>query len=784
MPYADGTLDIAINIPLFLITYLSSGALHPLLLIYIKYTQTSLILQGKTVVKICQNAIMILYNEWTKTGGFKLQTTPDQNSSCLQRIAGSIYEKVNQSKILQAIRESLVTLTPVILIGAFSLAFYSIPVESCRTFIQTAFGGMLGTLLNFLYKATFGCLSFYMVISLTVCYCSHVEADTESNYLGALFSSLLTFAIFSGVLSGQTDILSFIGVNGFFIAITGTLFSCFIYYKVQEKIPVNINFYTLGTDTIYLNMMKYLMPIFIVAALAAVLNLLLCTVFHVDNLHDAYIMVLRHIFTAAGRNYGSAFMYIFLVHLLWFFGIHGGNVLDTVSRGIFEPATGINAALIEAGMMPTEIYSKTFFDTFILMGGCGSTLCLLIAILLFAKKSSLRHLAKFSVLPSICNINELLLFGMPIVFNPLMLLPFFLVPIVSLTVSAAAMRLGLVPLVSSSVEWTTPILIGGYYATGSVAGSVLQLVNLCVGVLIYRPFIVAIEHKSETNAAYKINTLIQALQESENNHTPLEILHLPGDAGMIAQFLSTELKDLMKKGLPTIFYQPQYNHKGQCIGAEALLRWKHSVYGWIYPPLIIKLARENGSLLQLETDVFRQVLCDMERIKKAYGDNVKISVNVTGTTIQSREFESFLQVLSADHPQYTGNIMIEITEQDYLKIDTILIERLKRLKGYGYRFAIDDFSMGNTSIQYLKNDIFDMVKLDGFLVRDLLTNERCLRIVRSLTAMANELHIQLLAEYVETREQQLFLEQIGCCLYQGYLYSPAVALEEFLKQKQ
>lgn len=716
-----------------------------------------------------------------------MSTTPDQNSranSRFQRIAGNIYEKVNQSNILQAIRESMISLTPVLLIGAFSLAFYSIPINSYQTLIRTAFGGILCTLLSFLYKATFGCLSLYMVISLTICYCNRIEADTKNNCLGALISSLLTFAIFSGILSNQGDVLLFIGVNGFFIAIVGTLFSCFTYYKMQEEVHINVNFYTLGTDTVYLTMTKYLFPIFVVSVLAAVLNLFLCAVFHVNNLQDAYAMGLEHAFSKTGRNYGSALVYVFLVHFLWFFGIHGGNVLDVVSTGIFEPATAINSSLIEAGMMPTEIYSKTFFDTFLLMGGCGSTLCLLIAILLFAKEKNLRNLAKFSVLPSICNINELLLFGMPIVFNPFMLIPFFLVPISSLTLSAAAMRLGLVPLVSSSVEWTTPILIGGYYATGSIAGSVLQLVNLCIGVLIYRPFIMAAERKSQKNAASRINTLVQALRESENNHTSLEILHLPGDAGMIAQFLSDGLKDLMKRGLPTIFYQPQYNHKGQCIGAEALLRWKHPVYGWIYPPLIIKLARENGSLLQLEMDVFRQVLSDMERIKQTYGNDVKISVNVTGTTIQSTGFESFLQTLTVEYPKFINNIMIEITEQDYLNIDTILIERLERLRSYGYRFAIDDFSMGNTSIQYLKNDVFDMVKLDGFLVRDLLTNERCSGIVRSLTAMANELHLQVLAEYVETREQQLFLEQIGCCLYQGYLYSPAVSLEEFLQQKQ
>lgn len=124
--------------------------------------------------------------------------------------------------------------------------------------------------------------------------------------------------------------------------------------------------------------------------------------------------------------------------------------------------------------------------------------------------------------------------------------------------------------------------------------------------------------------------------------------------------------------------------------------------------------------------------------------------------------------------------MLEITEQASLQIDTELIERLSRIKKMGYRFAIDDFSMGNTSVKYLKSSVFDMIKLDGSLTRDIMTNDRSRGIVKTLAKMAEEFNLQILAEYVETEEQKQMLENMGCYLYQGYLYSPAIPLEEFI----
>jgi EAL domain-containing protein (putative c-di-GMP-specific phosphodiesterase class I) len=234
----------------------------------------------------------------------------------------------------------------------------------------------------------------------------------------------------------------------------------------------------------------------------------------------------------------------------------------------------------------------------------------------------------------------------------------------------------------------------------------------------------------------------------------------------------------MKVSLPTMRYQPQFDNTGKCIGVESLTMWNHPVYGTIYPPLIFKLAEEEGFLLEYEENVFRAVIKDMDRLLAVLGDDAKISVNVTGHIIKKGEFENFLYSIKKDYPEYCSHILIEITEQAALSIDDDLIQRLTRIKDAGFRFGIDDFSMGSTSIKYLQHNIFELVKLDGVLVRDITTNTRSREIVSSIIRLSRELGINVLAEYVETEEQQQVLEEIGCLMYQGYLYSKAVVLDE------
>ena len=269
------------------------------------------------------------------------------------------------------------------------------------------------------------------------------------------------------------------------------------------------------------------------------------------------------------------------------------------------------------------------------------------------------------------------------------------------------------------------------------------------------------------------------LRECEESREPVELLTLPGDPGRIARTLAAELNEYINGDDFILFYQPQFDHERRLIGAEALLRWRHEQYGPIYPPLVIELAEEIGRLTELEEKIFLTVFKNLDELLKYKEDeSFHISINVTGITIQKDEFEDFLKNLHIIYPGKCKHVLIEITEQATLKVDDNFISRLQRIKSLGYTFGIDDFSMGNTSIKYLQSSIFDIVKLDGGISRDIF-NERSREIFSSISRLTEGLNIETIAEYVETEEQRQALQDVGCNIYQGYLYSPAIPLSKF-----
>ena len=690
-----------------------------------------------------------------------------------------LYEKVADSKALLSIRSGLVSMLPVLLLGSFAVVLRSLPIPAYLKFIYTFQDGVIFKFFSLIYNGTLGILSIYFTITISrsyerLCHPGHSENN------GAMITSLICFVIFSGVLQENVEV-SVLGVSGGFTAVLCALVGSALYCAIDERMVKSLKLYTDGANHEFHKALFTLIPMVVVVSLFALVNRIIVACFEVTTVQALLSLSLRTLFARLGTNLGSMLIFSALSNLLWFFGIHGGDLLAPVTMHVWYPAMEINQQLIESGAQATEIYTQTFYDVFVAMGGSGCTISLLLAILLFSRRRSNRSLAKFSVIPMLINVNEIMLFGLPIVLNPIMFIPFVLVGVVLVLVSTAAMRLGLVPLAVNTVQWTTPPLLGGYIATGSIAGSLLQLFNILLGTLIYWPFVRLYDREKGRDVRRRMNQLVSVLKESEQKNQPAELLALQSQAGDVARDLAEKIQYRLKHQLPVVYYQPQFNNLNECVGAEALLRWEDPTYGMLYPPLLVKLAAESGILEQLEEGVFLSVMRDMERLQRILGEGNRVSVNVTGYTIQTGEFEEFLTRLAAQYPEYVKCIYIEITEQMALHFDDVFTGRLDRIRNMGFALAIDDFSMGNTSIKYLQTSVFNQVKLDGALSRDILDNPRSREIIASIAALTNTFGIAVLAEYVETTQQKNALEEVGCCLYQGYLYSPAVPLEELEK---
>ena len=688
-----------------------------------------------------------------------------------------IYIGMNSSKLLLCIRSSLIMLIPVLVIGSMALMLKSFPIDAYQDFIGTFCNGVIANFFSLIYSATFGILSVYVSISISISYTQQIGKDNRHT-LGPMIASLVAFFIFSGTFDNGALQTESLGAAGMFTAVIGSLFASWFYDFLSKKMKRSMRLFTEGDDEVFRNTLFALSPTAIVAVVAAVINSISILIFDGNNIHMAFSSGIESIFEGLGRNLGSVLLFEFVAQFLWFFGIHGNNVLEPVCQDLFTPAMDINQQLVEQGMAATEIHSKTFLDVFINVGGSGSVMCLLIAIMVFSHRRSNRKLGMMAAIPGFFNISEIITFGLPIVFNPIFIIPYLLVPMVLGITSTLAVEIGLVPVAINHVEWTTPILWSGYLATDSIAGSILQIVNLAIGTLIYAPFVKIFDKEMIKDANRKMDQLVDLLKKSEETREVVRVLSLRDVGGMVARHLAEDLQTQLIDRRPNMYYQPQYNSKGECIGAEALLRWRHSIYDMIYPPLVIQVAEESGKLIALEKNIFVTIMESMPELIEILGEETKISVNVTGTTIQSEEFEQFLVQLSKDYPRYSNRIVIEITEQAALSIKEELIDRLTRIAKRGYGFAIDDFSMGSTSIKYLQTNVFNLIKLDGSMTRVILKNRRSKDIIASITKLSSDLGIDVLAEYVETEEQRAALEEVGCYLYQGYLYSPAVPMDK------
>ena len=243
--------------------------------------------------------------------------------------------------------------------------------------------------------------------------------------------------------------------------------------------------------------------------------------------------------------------------------------------------------------------------------------------------------------------------------------------------------------------------------------------------MIYWPFVSLYESRKQASVKDNLDKLIVTLRYSEETGIPVTLLGKKTSESYFASSLVLDLEEAIENKEIDVYYQPQYNSAGRCIGAEALMRWKHPKCGMIYPPLVIQLATESGILINLEKYIFERVTSEISTLNKVLGRMAKVSVNVSGTTIPTPEFMTFLKDLMEKYKFPAKKIYIEITEQIAVSFSDELMDSLNNLKNLGYGFAIDDFAMGHTSINYLKTNLFDLVKLDGSLIKDMMKNDRC-----------------------------------------------------------
>lgn len=686
----------------------------------------------------------------------------------MREFGKKIVYKLEENFLLMVIRHGLVMMIPFILTGGMACAMYNLPIEEYQQIINGEMFGWIGWLLNVVYQGTFGCFSVALVIALSMSFAMEKNEPTDKVALYVIVA-VGSYGTQLGIGTEYFDLES-IGVTGCFVSIVVSVISCYLFHWLKKINWLTMREHTSSMELISANAVHSFLPAVVIITLFAMFSKVLMVLFNVHSLQE----LISNGFCTLFANHGAGFLpglgYTILLHILWVSGFHGSHILEPVAQNNFTVQQG-------------EIFSKSMFDTYVVMGGCGTTICVLIAILLFFRKDRMSKLAKLACPTVVFNLNEVLNFGIPIVFNPILAVPFILTPVMCYCISYWATYFHWVPPVTQEISWTTPVLFSGYMATGSIKGSIVQLICIVLGIALYVPFLRMNIRMQENVSKMRLQKLVQELQTLEESNEPPRLLQRTDQVGLISRMLLQDLKLALEKKELFLLYQPQIDSDNVCLGAEALLRWKHPIFGFIYPPLIIYLAKEGGLLPKLEQSLVDMACHAIKTTEEQYDGNFKISINITAKSLLW-DIETCIRDSLEKYHIAAERLWIEITEQDMVANSNIVVDKLSRLRQVGHTLLIDDFGMGHTSLLYLQSNYFNVVKLDGSLVKKMLGSTTNQKIISSIVQLGAELNVEIIAEYVETDKQKEKLLELGCKRYQGYLFSKPVPLEEFISYLQ
>lgn len=678
--------------------------------------------------------------------------------------ADAWYNVLASRPMTAALRYGLAYMLPLLMAGSLAYILRALPIPGYRDFLGSSDGRAWVSFLDLVYNGSMGLLSVALILCVSTAY----AADTISikSYISPVVAgvtSLGCFFVLTGLDAGTFPAL---GLQGLFPAVFTAIVSSVLFRRLASVQGLRLRSFARSGNPIFNTAITFFPPAALTLAFFCILKLLLAGALGISDLQASLSAGFVRLFENTASPFAKSLLYVFFLHLLWFFGINGAYVLEDAAAASFGPAGGSSSAAL----------SRSFFDVFVTPGGCGAVLCLLLALLISRRRKSL--VARIAVLPALFNSSEIAFFGVPVLLNPLYFIPFIGVPILFTLTSWGALRLGLIPSALQPVDGAVPVVISGYLAAGSIRGCLLQAFNIALGTLCYMPFVRSAQKAALQRRRYDINRVLNLFRASERRGERTALLVRQDTVGNLARSLVSDLERDLETGSVELHYQPIVDKDGRVDCVEVLLRWKHRDSGYIYPPLVIALAEEAGLIGRLGNWIIDEACRSAMVLRKVGFSNIPFCVNVSAAQLKEPAFMQGLRAALDKYALPPSAVEIEVTEHLALTGSRTVSQRLSEMISLGFHLVMDDFGAGHSSLMYLKEYTFSKIKLDGSLIQEILTNPSCREIVRSIIALGWELGYSVIAEFVETVEQRDMLLALGCDRFQGYLFSRPVPFSE------
>ena len=417
-----------------------------------------------------------------------------------------------QIRAVAALRDGFIMTTPFTICGSVFLLLANLPVPGYTEFMAGIFGSDWTASLNAVACGTFSVLALIVVLSITYKFVEQEGCDAIMASILALSTFLILMPPALITKGGETvgDIIpkAWVGSNGVITAILVAFFVAYVFcYCEKNHIGIKM------PDAVPQGVAKAfsaLVPGMIFFTSASVLYGI-CHYVGATTLPELIFKVIQTPLQGLSDSLAGGTIIVGLQSVLFWAGIHGPNVVGGVVSPLLIANSLDNQHLLDMGMQllgnpQAKIITCQINDVFVKSGGCGLTLGLVLAGMFTARSQQMKSLLRMSFVPGLFNINEPIIFGLPIVFNPYLLIPFILVPLVALYVTYFAISIGfMAPFSAVQVPWTTPPIIAGFLLDGW-QGAVVQIINLAIATVAYFPFVRAqdkalLKEEMENNAA-------------------------------------------------------------------------------------------------------------------------------------------------------------------------------------------------------------------------------------------------------------------------------------------
>lgn len=417
----------------------------------------------------------------------------------LTEVLGNFATKVNSFRYIMVIKNAFASLIPVIITGAFGTLFSAMVFDNENGLARIKALSFLAELKPISSAVSYVTLSFLTIYAV---FLIGIELARLNNVKG-IFPGIVAVMSYLSVNPFvyeyvNADNITVIAENvlakqytdtkglflGMFVAIASIELYCWLgrqerlKLKMPDTVPTNVS-----------ESFSALFPTILTVAIIAIAGFVIKAVTGMYAYDIIYNIVQRPL-EGIVQGLPGILLLMFIAQVFWVIGIHGNQMVKPVREPLLLAAIAVNTEAFEAGKEIPNIITMPFWDMYMSMGGSGVTIGLLIAILLVSKREDMREITKLSLAPGIFNINEPVIFGMPIMLNPILAIPFIATPLITGTIGYVATSLGFAAKAVVMVPWPMPPIVNAYLATaGDIGAVVTQIICIIVSILIYLPFV-------------------------------------------------------------------------------------------------------------------------------------------------------------------------------------------------------------------------------------------------------------------------------------------------------